>query len=83
MRNTNLNYTRKFNFNNIVKIFREIADIVNREFLTPENIKTIENYNNFDDNILKYISSITFGSNCIIIKKMSKDEIEIFLKRNY
>lgn len=71
------------NKNNIVKIFREIADIVNREFLTPKNKETIENYNNFDYDILKYISSITFGSNCIIIKKMSKEEYKQYGNRVY
>jgi 23S rRNA U2552 (ribose-2'-O)-methylase RlmE/FtsJ len=69
--------------NNIVKIFRDIADIVNREFLLEENIKIIKKYNNIDYDNLKYISSITFGSNCIIIKKMSKEEYKKYANRVY
>jgi 23S rRNA U2552 (ribose-2'-O)-methylase RlmE/FtsJ len=69
--------------NNIVKIFRDIADIVNREFLIEENIKIIKKYNNIDYDNLKYISSITFGSNCIIIKKMSKEEYKKYANRVY
>ena len=68
--------------NNIVKIFRDIVDIVNREFLTEENISIISqspiNYKN-----LKYISSITFGANCIIIKKMTMNEYDKYANRKY
>lgn len=69
--------------NNIVKIFRDIADIVNREFLMEENIRIIRKYNNIDMDILKYVSSITFGYNCIIIKKMSKEEYQKYGNRVY
>jgi hypothetical protein len=69
--------------NNIVKIFRDIADIVNREFLLEKNIQLIKNNNKIDYNCLKYISSITFGSNCIIIKKMSQSEYNKYGNRKY
>jgi hypothetical protein len=68
--------------NNVVKIFRDIVDIVNREFLLKEYLKKMEqsaiNYEN-----LKYISSITFGANCIIIKKMTIDEYKRYASREY
>lgn len=68
--------------NNIVRIFKKIIDIVNREFLLPEYIEIIKksqiNYNN-----LKYISFIFFGANCIIIKKMTRDEYRLFGEKKY
>jgi hypothetical protein len=68
--------------NNIVKIFKDVIDIVNREFLLEENIETIRKspikYKN-----LKYISSITFGGNCIIIVKMTEKEYERYGNRKY
>lgn len=68
--------------NNIVRIFKKIVDIVNREFLLDEHIETIKksqiNFNN-----LKYISMITFAYNCIIIRKMTHNEYEKFGNRKY
>jgi len=69
--------------NNIVKIFRDISDIVNREFLLPKNITNIKKYNIVDYNNLKLISCITFGANCIIIKKMSQSEYNKYANRKY
>lgn len=78
--NIDVGYDSKYN---IVKIFRDIADIVNREFLTDENIEKIKSYNKIDFDNLKYISFIMFGQNCIIIKKMTKDEYNKYGKRKY
>ena len=68
--------------NNVVKIFRDIIDIVNREFLLEKHQIIIKqskiNYEN-----LKYISSITFGANCIIIKKMTTKEYDRYANRKY
>ena len=68
--------------NNIVKIFKDIVDIVNREFLTDENkekvLKSLIRSKN-----LKYISSVTFGGNCIIIKKMTLDEYNRYGNKKY
>lgn len=69
--------------NNIVKIFRDISDIVNREFLLEKHIKYINKMSKIDANNLKYISFIMFGQNCIIIKKMTKDEYERYGTRKY
>ena len=68
--------------NNIVRIFKKIVDIVNREFLLEENIAIIKKSQIKFEN-LKYISMITFGSNCIIIKKMTLDEYERYGTRKY
>ena len=68
--------------NNVVKIFKDIVDIVNREFLLEKHQLIIKqsqiNYEN-----LKYISSITFGANCIIVKKMTIKEYERYANRKY
>jgi hypothetical protein len=69
--------------NNIVKIFKDIADIVNREFLLDSNKKIINNNSKINIKCLQYISSIMFGSNCIIIKKMSQQEYKKYANRKY
>ena len=68
---------------NIVQIFKNITDIVNREFLTKENKVFLKKYNKIDFDNLKYISMITFGGNCIIIKKMTEKEYSIYGNRKY
>ena len=78
-------YTVKAGFkkkNNIVRIFKKIVDIVNREFLTDDNYKMIKKSLIKFDN-LKYISMISFGHNCIIIKKMTLNEYQKFGNRKY
>lgn len=69
--------------NNIVKIFKDIVDIVNFEFMTSENAKIIASKSLISRVNLKYISSINFGGNCIIITKMTKDECARYRKRTY
>ena len=68
---------------NIVQIFKNIVDIVNREFLTEENKNFIKEYNKIDYNNLIYISMITFAGNCIIIKKMTEKEYQFYGNRKY
>jgi hypothetical protein len=69
--------------NNVVNIFREIVPIVNREFLQKNKIEEIKTKSKITDFCLDNISSITFGMNCIIIKKMSLFEKEKFGDRVY
>jgi hypothetical protein len=69
--------------NNIVNIFKNIVDIVNREYLLPEHIEFIKNNSKIDFVNLKYISFIMFGHNCIIIKKMTHKEYEKYGNRKY
>lgn len=68
--------------NNIVEIFKNIVDIVNREFLLQKHLDKIKKSPILFNN-LKYISMITFGANCIIIKKMTSDEYEKYGNRKY
>jgi len=68
---------------NIVQIFKNVVDIVNREFLTEQNKVFLKEYNRIDYENLKYISMITFGGNCIIIKKMTEKEYEVYGRRKY
>ena len=69
--------------NNIVNIFQEIVPIVNREFLIQNAKNNLYSIKKISDYCLDHISSITFGMNCIIIKKMSKYEKDKFGDRDY
>jgi len=69
--------------NNIVNIFQEILPIVNREFLIQNAKNNLYSNKKISDYCLDHISSITFGMNCIIIKKMSKYEKDKFGDRDY
>ena len=71
------------NKNNIVEIFKNIVDIVNSEFLTDDNKVLLKKYNKIEYDNLKYISMITFGMNCIIIKKMTEKEYKLYGNRKY
>lgn len=69
--------------NNIVNIFKNILDIINSEYLLSATKQQIYENNKIDKENLKCISSITFGMNCIIIKKKSKIEQKIYGNRKY
>lgn len=63
-----------------IEIFKQIADDVNREFLTTSNREK------HDKKMSKYIStktrnlisSITFGTNCILVVKKTEEEHNLF-----
>lgn len=69
--------------NNIVNIFKDILPIVNREFLVESEKEKLYNNKYINKFALDNISSINFGMNCIIIKKMSKFEKNKFFDRSY
>lgn len=69
--------------NSIVKIFKDVIDIVNFEFMNKTNLKKLVSKSLISFNNLKYISSINFGGNCIIIKKMTLPEYDRYRKRQY
>lgn len=69
--------------NNIVNIFKEILPIVNREFLVKSEKEKLYNNKYINNYALDNISSLNFGMNCIIIKKMSKFEKNKFFDRSY
>lgn len=68
---------------NIINIFKDIIDIVNREFLTSKNLEFIKNKSKIDLDNLKYISSINFSGNCIIITKMTENDYKRYGERKY
>ena len=56
---------------------------MNREFLIQNAKDNLYSKKKISDYCLNHISSITFGMNCIIIKKMSKYEKDKFGNRDY
>lgn len=78
-------YIIKYGFkskNNIVRIFKKAVDIVNREFLTDKYISKMKR-SKIDYEALSHISMISFGANCIIIKKMTEHEYKKYANRKY
>ena len=69
--------------NNIVEIFKNIVDIVNREFLLEEHINYLKKNSKIKIENLKYISFVMFGANCIIVKKMTLNEYNRYGERKY
>lgn len=66
----------------IIEIFKNLADDVNKEYLNDEIlIKHDENASLIDKENRKYVSSITFGQNCIIIVKKTDAEKAYFDRR--
>ena len=80
-----------------MKFYRIINNQTNREVNSNKNKKRISHgflatdqnkifikeYNKIHYDNLKYISMITFGGNCIIIKKMTEKEYQIYGNRKY
>lgn len=60
---------------NIIEVFKPLLHHVNREFLLEHEIQSITNQSKIRIEALKHISSIMFARNCVILKKMDKDEI--------
>ncbi len=80
------NYPIKAGFekkNNIVQIFKEICDIVNYPFLLEEIKERIYKKSKIYRVNIDEISMISFGTNCIIIKKKNKLENSLYEKINY
>jgi hypothetical protein len=71
------------NEESIVEIFKNILDIVNSEFLKENNKKLLRENSKINYENLKYISMISFGYNCIIIKKMTLKEYKKYGERKY
>lgn len=73
-------YSKK---NNIINIFSDVVHVVNRNFLNNDCKNYIFKKSKITKECLEKISSIEFGMNCVIIKKMSKFEYENISKREY
>ena len=69
----NTNYGINHN-KNIINIFSKILHLINSEFLKKDDKLSLMNDINLNDTVIDGISSITFGHNCVIIKK--KEEYE-------
>lgn len=81
-------YTTEYGYHNsrsLIEIFKDLLDDVNQEFLTFRNR---EKQNQCLDSIVsretrESIGSITFGQNCIVIIKKTRDEMERYNGREY
>jgi hypothetical protein len=82
-RNGLYNYRTNYGINhpmNIINIFTKVLHLINREFISPSDLDSLDIY--IDRKIIDSISTITFGQNCIIIKKKEDYEYD-FLDRHY
>lgn len=77
----NTNYGINHN-KNIINIFSKILHLINSEFLKKDDKLSLMNNINLNDKIIDSISSITFGQNCVIIKKKEDYEYQ-YNKREY
>ena len=75
-------------YNSIIEVFKLLLDEINNEFLLPY-IKSRQN-KKFEDKAIviskecrAMISSITFGQNCIIVTKKTKEESRLYDNRDY
>lgn len=64
--------------NNIVNIFTDIVNIVNRKFILEKYQKVIYEKSKLSKYVLDHISSIHFGMNCIIVQKMEDNERNLY-----
>lgn len=68
--NTNYGYKHPKSF---VEYAKKLVDVLNNEFLNRENRAELKE---IDDKLFNSISSITFGQNCVIIKKKTSSEMQ-------
>ena len=71
--------------NSAIEVFKLLADEVNTEFLTDEDLveqnHLVGNY--FSLKTRRLVSSITFAHNCVIIVKKSVEEVLVYNGREY
>jgi hypothetical protein len=69
----------------IIEAFKPLVDDINSEFLSEQakqiQFETINNQ--FPPNVRSLIGTITFGQNCIIITKKTKEDIRLYNDREY
>lgn len=61
---------------NLINIFSNVLHLLNKEFLKKNNQTELENKTLIPIAVIDQISSITFGQNCIIIRKKEQYEYE-------
>lgn len=68
-----------------VEVFKDVLDDVNAEFLTEENRRMQERRvgGDISAQTRRLISSVTFGQNCIIITKKTREEDAQYGDRPY
>lgn len=68
-----------------IEAFKELADDVNSEFLTSDNRREHEKRvgSRISAKTRAEVSSVTFGMNCIVITKKTKEEHALFDNRAY
>tara|TARA_B100000902_G_scaffold399639_1_gene471525 strand:- start:1110 stop:1802 length:693 start_codon:yes stop_codon:yes gene_type:complete len=71
------------NKRNIVNIFKDAISIINKKYIKDDVIKQAYKKSLLNKYALDNISSINFGMNCIIIKKMTKNENEKYNSKPY
>lgn len=71
-----------FNNNNLINTFKNILHLVNREFMSPDDTNLIKQVVNVSVDTIDSISTITFGQNCIVIKKKDIYEYQ-YANRTY
>lgn len=81
-------YTTRYGFghkSSIIEIMKILLDEVNREFLRSDNVEVItsELHGVISEATRQLVSTITFGQNCIIITKKTKEEMHLFNNRSY
>lgn len=54
---------------NLINVFSNVLHLINREFINNDEIEIVKNSSIIPIDIIDTISTITFGQNCIIIKK--------------
>jgi hypothetical protein len=71
--------------NSIIEVMKILLDEVNREFLLPENVGAITSrlHGLISEATRQLVSTVTFGQNCVIITKKTKEEMEDFNGRDY
>ena len=57
-----------------IEIFKNILDSINNEFLSNDDKNILDNLTNISSSTRSKISTITFGHNCIIITKKTKED---------
>jgi hypothetical protein len=68
-----------------VEVFKALIDEINQEFLISSNRSQVDSIlrGKISEKTRRLVSSVTFGQNCIVIVKKTKEEIELYANRSY
>lgn len=68
--------------NSVVNIFKDVADALNMEFLFKSKYRK-DKTKIINEKLIRFISSVTFAHNCIIIKKVKNKKDLLYGQRQY